>query len=191
MPVAETDPAKPTDAYGRSKLAAEEALAEIGLAGNGLDWATLRPVLVYGDGVKGNMASLLHLARSSYPLPLGSLGGRRSLVSLESLAAAVVTVLDAPGPIARPLVVAEPDALTLPEMIAAMRAGFGRGPGLVPVPPVLLRWGCRVAGRDEAYARLSTSLVARSDGLTALGWQPAQTSRDGLMALARGLTRDG
>lgn len=186
LPLAETDAAAPTDAYGRSKLAAEEALAEAGL-----DWAALRPVLVYGAGVKGNMASLLRLAQSPYPLPLGSLGGRRSLVSLESLAAAVIAVLDAPGPIARPLIVAEPDALTLPEMIAAMRAGFGRRPGLLPVPGALLHLGCRLAGRDEAYARLSTSLVARADGLTALGWQPAQPSRAGLTALARDLARDG
>lgn len=188
LPVAETDSPAPTDAYGRSKLAAEEALAEIGPAGTGLDWAALRPVLVYGDGVKGNMASLLHLARTPYPLPLGSLDGRRSLVSLESLAAAIVTVLEAPGPIGRPLIVAEPDALTLPEMIAAMRAGLGRGPGLVPVPGALLHLGCRLAGREEAYARLSTSLVARADGLTGLGWIPACTARDGLTALARGLS---
>src|SRR4029453_12656346 len=43
-------PAQPTEAYGRSKLAAEQGLAELGL-----DWVALRLVLVYGAGVKGNM----------------------------------------------------------------------------------------------------------------------------------------
>ena len=43
--------AQPADAYGRSKLAAEQGLAQLGL-----DWAALRLVLVYGAGVKGNMA---------------------------------------------------------------------------------------------------------------------------------------
>ncbi|MFX7063810.1 sugar nucleotide-binding protein, partial [Acinetobacter baumannii] len=71
-PLSEADAAAPTDAYGRSKLAAEEALA-----GTGLDWVALRPVLVYGTGVKGNMAALLKLARTPYPLPLASLTGRR------------------------------------------------------------------------------------------------------------------
>ncbi|TXN39301.1 NAD(P)H-binding protein, partial [Methylobacterium sp. WL18] len=64
--VGEGDEPRPTDAYGRSKLEAERALAE-----TGLDWVALRPVLVYGAGVKGNMAALLRLARSPYPLPLG------------------------------------------------------------------------------------------------------------------------
>ncbi len=53
----EDDAPNPTDAYGRSKLAAEE-----GLASAGIDWVALRPVLVYGPGVKGNMAALLSLA---------------------------------------------------------------------------------------------------------------------------------
>ena len=40
--------AQPTDAYGRSKLAAEQGLAELAL-----DWVALRLVLVYGAGVHG------------------------------------------------------------------------------------------------------------------------------------------
>lgn len=179
-PLSEADAPEPTDPYGRSKLAAEEALAEIGL-----DWVALRPVLVYGAGVKGNMAALLRLARSPYPLPLASLTGRRSLVSLESLAGAVVAALDAPAPIGRPLIVADPDPLTLPEMIAAMRSGLGRGPGLLPCPTPLIDLACRTTGRQEVFDRLSGSLVARADGLAALGWQPVQTTRDGLAALAR------
>src|SRR5258705_4342822 len=52
-------PPQPTDAYGRSKLAAEQGLAELEL-----DWVALRLVLVYGTGVKGNMAELVRLARA-------------------------------------------------------------------------------------------------------------------------------
>jgi uncharacterized protein YbjT (DUF2867 family) len=109
-PLTDADAPAPTDPYGRSKLAAEEALAEIGL---------------------------------------------------------------------------DPDPLTLPEMIAAMRSGLGRGPGLLPCPPSLIDLACRTTGRQEVFDRLSGSLVARADGLAALGWQPVQTTRDGLAGLAR------
>src|SRR5262249_41752827 len=78
--------ATPTDAYGRSKLAAEEGLAALDLA-----WVALRLVLVYGPGVKGNMAELLRFARSPYPLPLGGLAARRSLLALDNLTAAIET----------------------------------------------------------------------------------------------------
>lgn len=183
VPVLESDTPAPTDAYGRSKLAAEQALPE-----TGLDWVALRPVLVYGAGVKGNMAALIRLARSPYPLPLASLAGKRSLVSVESLSAAVATVLHVPGPLSRPLIVADPDPLSLPEMLAALRSGLGRGAGLLPVPVPLIGLACRLTGREEIFDRLSGSLVASSDGLAALGWRPSQTSRDGLAALSRSKT---
>jgi UDP-glucose 4-epimerase len=179
----ETDSPTPTDAYGRSKLAAEQALAE-----TGLDWVALRPVLVYGPGVKGNMAALLRLARTPYPLPLAGFAARRSLVSVDNLAGAVATALAAPAPLGRALVVAEPEPLTLPEMIAALRHGLGRAPKLVPVPTGLIGVACRLAGREEAYARLSTTLVAEAEGLAALGWSPAGTTRDNLTTFARAET---
>ena len=179
-PLAETDAPAPTDAYGRSKLAAERALAE-----TGLDWVALRPVLVYGAGVKGNMQALLRLARAPYPLPLASLRGRRSLISVESLSGAVEAVLAAPAPLGRALVAADPDPLSLPEMVAALRAGLGRRPGLVPLPAPLIGLACRATGREAWFDRLAGSLVARADGLAALGWQPAVPTRDGLAALAR------
>jgi nucleoside-diphosphate-sugar epimerase len=172
---------EPTDAYGRSKLAAEQGLSELAL-----DWVALRLVLVYGAGVKGNMAQLLRFARARYPLPLRRIAARRSLLSLDNLTAAIDAVLTAPGPLRRPLIVADREVLTVPEMIAAMRAGLGRRPGLVPVPPAWLEAALRAAGRAEVYERLAGSLVADPSALLQLGWTPPLTTAQGLAALARG-----
>ena len=57
----------PTEAYGRSKLVAEREIAALGGA-----YVILRPTLVYGRGVGGNMGALVRLARLSLPLPLGA-----------------------------------------------------------------------------------------------------------------------
>ena len=171
---------RPVDAYGRSKLAAEQGLAALDL-----DWVALRPVLVYGPGVKGNMAELIRLARSRLPLPFGALKARRSLLSLDNLVAAVDCVLSAPAPLRRPLVVADPEPVTLPDMVAAIRRGLGRRPGLVPVPSAMLAAACRLAGREEAYTRLAGSLVADPAALKRFGWTPAVTTPDGLAALMR------
>jgi nucleoside-diphosphate-sugar epimerase len=171
---------EPTDAYGRSKLAAEQGLAELAL-----DWVALRLVLVYGRGVKGNMAQLLRFARSPAPLPLGGIAAQRSLLSLDNLTAAVDAALTAPGPLRRPLIVADREVLTVPEMIAAMRRGLGRRPGLVPVPAAWLAATLRAAGRAEVYERLAGSLVADPAALLQLGWTPSVTTTDGLATLAR------
>jgi nucleoside-diphosphate-sugar epimerase len=171
---------QPTEAYGRSKLAAEQGLTELDL-----DWVALRLVLVYGAGVKGNMAELVRFARAPYPLPLGALRGRRSLLALDNLVAAIDTVLAAPGRLRRPFLVADPAALTIPEMIAALRRGLNRSPGLIPVPPSLLEMALRAAGRTEIYQRLAGSLVADPAALLRLGWTPPATTADALAALAR------
>jgi UDP-glucose 4-epimerase len=169
---------RPTDAYGRSKLAAERGLAELDL-----DWVSLRAVLIYGPGVKGNMAQLIKLARSPLPLPLASLTARRSLLALENLSAAIETTLAAPGTLRRVFVAADPQALTIAEMIAALRGGLGRQPNVFPLPPALLEMLFRAAGREEMYQRLSGSLIADASALTSLGWAPALATPAGLAKL--------
>ena len=171
---------QPTDAYGRSKLAAEQGLAE-----TNLDWVALRLALVYGPGVQGNMARLVELARSPYPLPLSGLKARRSLLSLDNLVEATVKVLEAKGPLKRPFIVADPEAMTIAEMIGAMREGLGRRPGLFPLPKPLLAAALKGMGRSDAYQLLSGSLMADSSALRCVDWVPVTNSREGLAALMR------
>jgi UDP-glucose 4-epimerase len=175
----------PTDAYGRSKLGAEQGLADLGI-----DWVALRPVLVYGPGVKGNMAALLDLVRSPLPLPFGSLKAQRSVLGLDNLVAAVDTALKMPGPVRRPFIVADPDPLTVGDMVAALREGLGRGPGLLPVPAALLGAVARAAGKGEAFERVSGALVASPKALMDAGWQPPLTTREGLMRLAQAASEE-
>jgi len=173
--------AKPTNDYGRSKLAAEEGLAQLDL-----DWVALRLVLVYGPGVKGNMAEMVRIARLPYPLPLSGLSARRSLLAVDNLAAAIDAVVAAPGPLRRSFIVADREALTIPEMIVALRRGLRRGPALFPVPTSLLRAFCHATGRDQVFVRLTGSLVVEASSLAKLGWSPVVTTQEGLERLARG-----
>jgi UDP-glucose 4-epimerase len=167
-------------AYGRSKLAAEQGLAQ-----TELDWVALRLVLVYGPGVQGNMARLVQLARSPYPLPLAGLKGRRSLLALDNLVAAIDCVLAAPGPLRRPFIVADPAPLSVPDMIAAMRRGLGRGPGLFYVPTPLLAAALRARGQAGLSYLLTGSLMADSSALTRLSWTPPVATQEGLAQLMR------
>jgi len=163
----ETAPEAPTDSYGRSKLAAERALSDLRL-----DWVALRLALVYGPGVAGNMARLAQLARSPYPLPLASLRARRSLLSLDNLVAAIVCLLAVPQRLAGPVIAAEPEPLTIPEMITSMRRGLGRRPALLPTPPALLKLAFMASGKAALFERLAAPLIADASALVELGWQP-------------------
>jgi UDP-glucose 4-epimerase len=176
----ETLTPQPTDAYGESKLAAEAGLATLDL-----DWVALRPVLVYGPGVRGNFSRLMEIARSRYPLPLGALTAQRSLLSVDGLVDAVEAVLNAQGPLRRPFIVADAMPLTVPQMMAALRAGLNRPPRLLPVPPALLHAALRLAGRGEWWERLTGSLIADPSALTGLGWTPRASTQTELAALMR------
>ena len=181
----EADDPNPTDAYGRSKLAAERGLAELDL-----DWVSLRAALVYGPGVKGNIAQLMRLARLPLPLPLRSIGARRSLLALENLSAAIEVVLTTPEPLRRPFIAADREVLTIGEMIAAMRDGLGRRPNVFAVPPALLGLLLRSIGHENIYRRMSGSLVADPSALISLGWAPPLNTADGLCRLMRAGKRE-
>jgi UDP-glucose 4-epimerase len=176
----EADDPNPSDAYGRSKLAAERGLAELDL-----DWVSIRAALVYGRGVKGNIAQLMRLARSPFPLPLRSIVGRRSLLALDNLSAAIDVVLKTPGTLCRPLIAADLEALTVGEMIAAMRDGLGRRPSVFPVPSALIGLLLGAVGQANTYRRMSGSLVADPSALMSLGWVPSVTTSEGLFRLMR------
>ena len=171
---------RPTDAYGRSKLAAEQ-----GLADTRLDWVALRLALVYGPGVEGNVARLITLARSPYPLPIAGLKAEHSLLALDNLVEAVDKVLALQQPLKRPLIVADPKPLTLGAIIAAMRQGLGRRAALFYVPKPLLKSALRAAGHTDGYEPLFGSLVADPSALAKLSWVPPVETRAGLAALVR------
>ena len=171
----------PTDAYGRSKLAAEVAIAEV-LSGSTTAWVALRPVLVYGDGVKGNMQSLFRLAQSPLPLPVAGLTSRRSLLSIGNLASAIVHAMTAPSMACMPYLVADAEALTVPDIITALRNGLGRRRGLFTVPQALLAAPLRLMGRAALLERLTGDLVVDTSRLTATGWSPPEATRAALAA---------
>ena len=176
----EADPPRPTDAYGRSKLAAEAALR----AAN-VPYTILRPALIYGPGVKGNLASLMRLAHSPWPLPFGALSGRRSLLARENLIAAIHFVLGAETTAGETYVVADPTTLTLAEIVTAMRAGAQRGPRLIPDPPVLLAASLKAIGRPDVWERLGGHSVVDPGRLLAAGWRPVVETRAGLAAMVQ------
>lgn len=178
-PLAEGAEPAPSDVYGRSKLAAEQGLAKLDL-----DWVALRPVLVYGPGVKANMAALLKLAQSPLPLPLGGLRAPRSLLAIENLAEAILFALTPACPAGQAYTVSDPEPISVAEMLAAMRAGLGRAPGLLPVPEPLLRALARLAGREETFVKLAGSLVARPERLLKAGWRPPAETKAALARLA-------
>jgi len=82
----------PKDAYGRSKLEAENLLKEFCKINN-INYVILRPPLVYGAGVKGNLSSLMNLIDKNIPMPIVKTNNMRSLISLTKVFSSEVSGL--------------------------------------------------------------------------------------------------
>ncbi|MBK5959738.1 hypothetical protein CCR97_16230 [Rhodoplanes elegans] len=178
--VRETDPPRPATPYDRAKLAAEAAVRDAGGA-----FTILRPPLVYGPGVKGNMALLMRLADTFWPLPFGAFRNRRSLVARDNLAAAIAFCLTAPGTRGETYVVADREALSFAEMITTLRDACERPARLVAVPPAPIAGLLRATGRAATWDRIGGSLVVDPGRLLAAGWHPVIDTRSGLAAMMR------
>lgn len=186
--VTEATPAAPTDAYGRSKRAAEAVVAQM-LEGSPTRWTMLRPVLVYGPGVKGNMAALLKIAALPVPLPFGALKARRSLVSIGNLISALQYVLQTQTAENATFIVADGEALTMAEIIRALRRGLGRPEMLLPVPETSLARLLKLLGKGDFADRLTGDLVAEPARLRRIGWTPPEATAEALAASARARQR--
>lgn len=181
----ESDRPAPLDAYARSKHAAEAALQRIA-ATSTLRVRIVRPTLVYGPRATGNLAALVALCDSAWPLPFGALRNRRSFVGVHDLAELLVRCAQAQDAGVRLWLAAHPRPVSTRELAAALRAALGRPPRLVPVPAALLEAAAGVAGRAAQGRRLARSLevdsaLARQE----LGWQP----RESLDEVAAGIVR--
>lgn len=176
----ESEPPCPTDAYGRSKLAAEEALRA-----SGVPFTILRPVLVYGAGVKGNLARLMRLSQSPWPLPFGLLTNRRSLLARQNLIGAIHFALRTTATASETYVVADPEPMTIAEIVAALRVGQGRRPALLPIPATAIAAALKAAGRTDTWARLGGEMRVNPAKLLQAGWRPSVETREGLAAMAR------
>jgi UDP-glucose 4-epimerase len=185
QPLRETDPAAPEDAYGRSKLAAEEALRRFGDE-TGLDTVIVRPPLVYGPEVRANFLRLMDAVWKGVPLPLGAIGARRSLVYVGNLADALMRCATDSRARNGCFHIADDDALTVSELLQRVGRHLHKRARLLPVSPRLLSLAGRLAGRSAQVERLTGNLRVDTSRVSAtLGWQPPYSTDDGLAATAR------
>lgn len=181
----ERDPPTPSDAYGRSKLAAESAVRAAGVP-----FSILRPVLVYGPRVKGNFSLLLRAAQSRWPLPIKDFVNRRSLLGVDNLVSAIAFALSAPAAAGETFIVADPGIPPrLAEVIAILRQAQGRRPLILPLPRYFMEKPMQLLRRD-LWERLAGNLRADPGKLLAAGWQPLHDTREGLIALIQGAEAD-
>ncbi|HEY8982099.1 MAG TPA: NAD-dependent epimerase/dehydratase family protein [Streptomyces sp.] len=153
-PRSEEDPPRPVSGYGRSKLAAEEAVRA--LSGR-LPVSVVRPPVVYGPGDPAFLPSLLPMVRAGVVLKAGSGARGYSLVHVDDLCEALVSAalrgrrMRPERPVDGVYSVSDGVTHTWEELCATLSRALGRRrpPLVVPVPLPLVgavAWGAELLG---------------------------------------------
>lgn len=182
----------PDSEYGRSKLAAEDAIREV-LASSSTDWCTLRPCLVYGPGNLGNMARLIRLIGTGMPLPFASIHNQKSFLYVGNLVSAIERALTHPGASRRVFTLSDGEPVSTPELLVHLGHSAKRRVRLFALPVSVLKsiakagdcikdWtGFGIGWDSYSVDRLCSSLVVDSgEFLTAVQWQPPYTLDEGI-----------
>jgi nucleoside-diphosphate-sugar epimerase len=181
----EDDLPRPEDAYGRSKRDAEEMLRGIS-AKNGLGVVVLRPPLVYGPEAKANFLTLLRWVDSGIPLPLASIGNRRSLVYLGNLVDAIVACVRQPEAGGQTFLVSDGGSTSTPDLIRHIANALQKPARLFPIPVPALKFVGRALATSTEMEKLISSLVVNDSRIrTVLGWKPPYCLKEGLLATAK------
>ena len=181
-PYRETDAPAPEDEYALSKWEAELGLHRIAQE-TGLEVVILRPPLVYGPGVKANFRRLIETVARGWPLPLGAVRNRRSLLYLGNFVDAIRLCLEHPGAAEQTFLLDDGEPVSTPQLIRALAAAMRRPARLLPVPPWLLEFAGALLGKRAAVTRLTGSLYVDSSMIRSrLGWAPPFLMEAGLAA---------
>lgn len=180
----EATPPAPQCAYGRSKREAEIRILEA-YASRPSDVTALRLPQIYGEGMKGNLATLLRMADTALPLPVAALPGMRSLMSCETAAATVLHLLTRSQPLRPAYVACDAPPLPIGAIIAAFRKGFGRAPRQFAMPAGLLRAAATMLGKGTLWDSMTATQICDPSLLVAEGWVQQTDTIERLAEMAR------
>lgn len=191
--------ASPNTAYGRSKLAAEQAVLEIGRQ-YGMHVVNLRVSMVYGAGGRGNLERMARLVKRGLFPPLPETGNHRSLVHVDDVINAIRLVSGNDLANGRTYIVASREAPSGRALFDALRQIQGLPKCQWAVPEFLLRSiGALGDGLQKVLRRrmpIDSEVVERLLGSAwysptcierELGWSARVTLEDGLVDMMSGV----
>lgn len=179
------DAPSPFDPYGISKYEAEKGLMVLA-ATTGMEVVIIRPVLVYGPGVKANFLSMMRWLYRGVPLPFGAVDNRRSLVAVDNLVDLIITCSDHPAAANQVFLASDGEDVSTTQLLRKLAAALGKPARLLPVPARLLSGVAALLGRQALADRILGSLqVDISKNRQLLGWMPPVTLDQALALTAQ------
>lgn len=148
-------------AYGRSKFQAEQSLLAIA-RDTSLEVTVLRPVNVYGPGMKGNLAAMIRLIGRGVLPPLPRLDTQLSLVGLEDLCNAALLAAESEQANNKTYFVTDGQVYRLNDIETAIYQALGKNKRRWHNPRGLYYLAAATAGLLNRVGLVKTSLGTRT-----------------------------
>lgn len=171
---------KPNDAYGKSKLMAETALEELG--SDDFRVSIVRPPLIYGPQVKGNMQKIVNLIEKRRVIPFGNINNKRSMVAVDNLVALLDRIIETGK--SGLFLIQDSEPVSTSKLISEIAKCKGKQINLISIP-IVLRYTMKLIV-PEIYKRLFGSLVV-DDSKTRelLNFQPPYSFEEGIRSMVK------
>ena len=170
------------DHYGRSKLEAERALQSL-VSDGAMELVIVRPALVYGAPVKGNLALLARAVNAHLPLPPEL--GQRSMIGVDDLCRLLIRVAEDRASALPVLTVTDGERYSTRRIVAALRAGCSRPVTGMTLPAWCWRAGARMLDLRRGlpggthFNKLFGDDLSESNAAEEVrGWAPQQVFED-------------
>lgn len=177
-PITLNTPCQPNDAYGQSKIEAEQKLLK--LEDESFKVAIIRPPLIYGPGVKGNLLKLMQLATSHKPIPLGGIQNKRSMVFVDNLIALIDQIIEQE---ARGIYLpSDSTTLSTSQLMHEILLHINSSKKLLPIPTIAQKMIGLL--KPEIAKRLFKSLVVNStESYQNLNYKPPYSTKNGIRSM--------
>jgi nucleoside-diphosphate-sugar epimerase len=177
-PFKASDAAAPADAYGISKMEAENFLLALSKE-TGMEVVIIRPPLIYGQGVKANFHAMMSLVSKGYPWPIRPNRNKRSLVYLENLVDLIVCCIAHPSAANKIFLVSDDKSYSTAGIVEHIALAMNKRVYLFPIPRWLVKALATLIGKTDVYQRVYGNLeVDISSTKSSLGWAPPIDSQE-------------
>jgi len=178
----ETTPCTPKDAYGKSKLLAENHL--LGLASEDFKVSIIRPPMVYGGGAKGNLISLVRLIKIFPFLPFKYSKNKRSIIYVKNLTALIHKVIqERAGGL---FLATDSRSVSIQDLSVYIARALGKKVFLFRLPNSIFKILCKI--KPNIMTRLyGTLALDPSKTYKKLQFTPPFTTEEGILEMVKSI----
>ena len=165
----ELDEVKPKGSYAKSKFLAEKCIID-GAQQYGFSYTIIRPTLVFGTNVKGNLFRLMQVVAAGIPIPIGKRDNKRSMIGLQNLCDFII--FSATNKVCNnsTFLLSESRPLSTRELCEKIADHMDKELRLLIVPDIILGTLRKLERFNRVYSRVCGDFVVSNEKLLTTKW---------------------